>query len=136
MRANDTCEGDVMVELDYTKFDGLLPAVVQDWESGDVLMVAFMNEEAFKLTVETKKATYFSRSRGKLWVKGESSGNEQLVKEIRIDCDADTVLLKVVQKGGAACHLGYKSCFFRKVDGEDLVVTGEPLFDPDEVYKK
>jgi phosphoribosyl-AMP cyclohydrolase len=125
-----------MVELDYTKFDGLLPAVVQDWESGDVLMVAFMNEEAFRHTVETGKATYFSRSRNKLWVKGESSGNEQVVKEIRIDCDEDTVLLKVAQKGGAACHLGYKSCFFRKVEGDTLVVTGEPLFDPDEVYKK
>ena len=101
-----------MEGLDFSKNGGLIPAVVQDWKSGEVLMVGFMNEEAFLHTTKTGKATYFSRSRGKLWVKGESSGNEQLVKEIYTDCDMDTVVLKVEQKGGAACHLGYRSCFF------------------------
>ena len=125
-----------MNDLDFSKFDGLLPAIVQDWETGEVLMVGFMNEEAFAHTVKTGKATYFSRSRQKLWVKGESSGNEQVVKEILTDCDKDTVVLKVVQKGGAACHLGYKSCFFRKLEEGEWKVQGEPLFDPDEVYKK
>ncbi|MCG8473777.1 MAG: phosphoribosyl-AMP cyclohydrolase [Desulfobacterales bacterium] len=125
-----------MKDLDFSKFDGLLPAIAQDWETGEVLMVAFMNEEAFAHTVKTGKATYFSRSRGKLWVKGESSGHEQMVKEIRTDCDKDTVILKVVQRGGAACHLGYRSCFFRKLDGETWIIEGEPLFDPSEVYRK
>lgn len=125
-----------MIKLDFTKFDGLLPAIVQDFDTSEVLMVAFMNEEAYQATLDTGKATYFSRSRNKLWVKGESSGNVQLVKEIRVDCDNDTVLLKVEQIGGAACHLGYKSCFFTKIENGEPVVTGEPLFDPNEVYKK
>lgn len=125
-----------MIKLDFTKFDGLLPAIVQDYETSEVLMVGFMNEEAWNETVSTGKATYYSRSRQKLWVKGESSGNVQLVKEIRVDCDSDTVLLKVEQKGGAACHLGYKSCFFRQVENDSLKVIGEPLFDPNEVYGK
>lgn len=125
-----------MIKLDFSKFEGLLPAIVQDYETAEVLMVAFMNEAAWEKTLETGKATYFSRSRGKLWVKGESSGNEQLVKEIRVDCDNDTVLLKVEQKGGAACHLGYKSCFFTVIENGEPVITGEPLFDPKEVYKK
>jgi phosphoribosyl-AMP cyclohydrolase len=99
-------------------------------------MVAFMNEEAWQATLSTGKATYFSRSRGKLWVKGESSGHVQLVREIRIDCDNDTVLLKVEQVGGAACHLGYKSCFFRKIENGEVLTMGKPLFNPDEVYKK
>lgn len=129
-------EGFKMIKLDFSKFDGLLPAIVQDYESSEVLMVAFMNEEAWNATLETGKATYFSRSRKKLWVKGESSGHVQHVKEIRIDCDNDTVLLKVDQVGGAACHLGYKSCFFRKIEDGDAVTEGEPLFNPDEVYKK
>ncbi|MFA6008851.1 MAG: phosphoribosyl-AMP cyclohydrolase [Desulfobacteraceae bacterium] len=125
-----------MIELDFSKFDGLLPAIVQDAETSEVLMVAFMNEEAWKATLETGKATYYSRSRKKLWVKGESSGHVQHVREIRIDCDNDTVLLKVDQVGGAACHLGYKSCFFRKIENEEAVTVGKPLFDPSEVYKK
>lgn len=125
-----------MVKLDFTKFDGLLPAIVQDYETLEVLMVAFMNEEAWNATLETGKATYFSRSRSKLWVKGESSGNVQLVKEIRVDCDNDTVVLKVEQIGGAACHLGYKSCFFTKIENGEATIIGEPLFDPNEVYKK
>ena len=125
-----------MIKLDFTKFDGLLPAIVQDYETLEVLMVAFMNEEAWNATLETGKATYFSRSRGKLWVKGESSGNVQIVKEVSVDCDNDTVLLKVEQIGGAACHLGYKSCFFTQIDNGESKIIGEPLFDPNEVYKK
>jgi phosphoribosyl-AMP cyclohydrolase len=125
-----------MIKLDFSKFDGLLPAIVQDYETSEVLMVAFMNEEAWKATIDTGKATYWSRSRNKLWVKGESSGHVQHVREIRIDCDNDTVLLKVDQVGGAACHLGYKSCFFRKIQDGEVVTEGEPLFNPDEVYKK
>lgn len=125
-----------MVKLDFTKFDGLLPAIVQDHETLEVLMVAFMNEEAWNATLETGKATYFSRSRSKLWVKGESSGNVQMVREIRVDCDNDTVVLKVEQIGGAACHLGYRSCFFTKIENGEAVIVGEPLFDPNEVYKK
>jgi phosphoribosyl-AMP cyclohydrolase len=129
-------EGSEMIELDFSKFDGLLPAIVQDAETSEVLMVAFMNEEAWNATLETGKATYYSRSRKKLWVKGESSGHVQHVREIRIDCDNDTVLLKVDQVGGAACHLGYKSCFFRKIENQEAVTVGKPLFDPSEVYKK
>lgn len=125
-----------MIKLDFSKFDGLLPAIVQDYSTSEVLMVAFMNEDAWKKTVTTGKATYWSRSRNKLWVKGESSGHVQMVREIRIDCDNDTVLLKVDQVGGAACHLGYKSCFFRIIENGEAVTVGEPLFNPDEVYKK
>ncbi len=125
-----------MIELDFSKFDGLLPAIAQDAETSEVLMVAFMNEEAWKHTLATGTATYWSRSRNKLWVKGESSGHVQHVREIRIDCDNDTVLLKVEQVGGAACHLGYKSCFFRKIENGEAVTVGQPLFNPDEVYKK
>ena len=125
-----------MIELDFSKFDGLLPAIAQDAETGEVLMVAFMNEEAWNATLKTGTATYFSRSRNKLWVKGESSGHVQHVREIRIDCDNDTVLLKVDQVGGAACHLGYKSCFFRKIENGEAVTMAQPLFDPNEVYKK
>ncbi|MBW1940677.1 MAG: phosphoribosyl-AMP cyclohydrolase [Deltaproteobacteria bacterium] len=126
-----------MIKLDFTKMDGLLPAIVQDYETGEVLMLAFMNEEAWKASLSTGKATYYSRSRKKLWVKGETSGNVQLIKEIRFDCDDDTVLLKVEQIGGAACHLGYKSCFFNKVEKDGSVtIVGKPVFDPKEVYKK
>ncbi len=125
-----------MISLDFSKMGGLAPAIVQDYNSGEVLMLAFMNQAAWKHTLDTGKATYYSRSRDKLWVKGESSGNVQLVKEIRVDCDNDTVLLKVEQVGGAACHLGYKSCFFRKLDNGVLKTTATRVFDPDEVYKK
>jgi len=101
-----------------------------------VLMLAYMNREAWEHTRKTAKATYFSRSRNQLWVKGETSGNVQEVREIRLDCDADTVLVKVRQKGGAACHEGYRSCFFRKQVGEDWQVDGTPVFDPQSVYGK
>jgi len=124
-----------MIDLNFEKMNGLVPAVVQDDETGEVLMLAFMNREAWTATLETGNATYYSRSRNKLWVKGESSGNVQKVREIRIDCDDDTVLLKVKQIGGAACHTGYKSCFFRKVENGELKTIGEKIFDPKEVYK-
>ena len=124
-----------MIELNFDKMDGLVPAVVQDNTTGEVLMLAFMNREAWLATLETGKATYYSRSRNKLWVKGETSGHVQQVREIRIDCDDDTVLLKVEQLGGAACHTGYKSCFYRKVENGTVTVTGNRIFDPKEVYK-
>jgi len=125
------------VTLDFEKLDGLVPAVVQDHETGDVLMVGFMNQEAWETTLRTGKATFFSRTRQTLWTKGLTSGNVQLVKEIRIDCDDDTVVLKVEQVGGAACHTGHRSCFYKRVTGnQNIEVVGEPLFDPKEVYKK
>ena len=123
-------------EPDFSKGGGLLPAIVQDAETGEVLMLAYMNEESYAETLRTGRAVYFSRSRGKLWRKGEESGNVQKVQEIRLDCDADTILLKVEQIGGAACHVGYRSCFFRKVTPEGLQIEGRRVFDPDEVYKK
>lgn len=126
-----------MTLLDFDKMgNGLIPAIAQDYQTGDVLMLAYMNETAWNHTLETGKATYYSRSRDTLWVKGLTSGNVQIVKEIRIDCDNDTILLKVKQKGGAACHTGYASCFHKKVTGDTIKIIGEPVFDPKEVYKK
>ncbi len=125
-----------MIKLDFKKTNGLIPAIVQDADTGDVLMMAYMNPEAWEATQATRKATFWSRSRQELWVKGLTSGNVQHVKEIYIDCDNDTVLLKVKQMGGAACHTGYKSCFFRRVEGESLQIVGKPVFDPKEVYKR
>lgn len=120
---------------DFDKGEGLAPAVVQDDRSGEVLMLAYMNEEAWLKTLETGKAHYWSRSRQSLWLKGETSGHVQLVSEIRLDCDNDTILLKVRQVGGAACHAGYSSCFYRKwVDGA-WVTEGERVFDPKDVYR-
>jgi phosphoribosyl-AMP cyclohydrolase len=124
-----------MITLDFEKCGGLIPAIVQDFNTGEVLMLAFMNENAWQETVRTGKATFWSRTRQELWVKGKTSGNVQLVKEIRIDCDNDTVLVKVEQVGGAACHTGYRSCFFKKVEGESVRTVGEKVFDPKEVYK-
>jgi len=126
-----------MIELDFSKSaDGLIPAVAQDWSTGDVLMLAYINQEAWQKTLETGVATYWTRSRKKLWVKGESSGHVQKIKQILVDCDLDTVVFKVEQVGGAACHEGYRSCFFRKVENGRLEVVGERVFDPDEVYGK
>ena len=122
--------------VDFEKSDGLVPAIAQDQLTGEVLMMAYMNREAFDETVRTQRAVYFSRSRNKLWRKGEESGNVQEVKEIFLDCDNDTILLKVHQIGGAACHEGYKSCFFRRLDKDELKVIGERVFDPKQVYKK
>ena len=123
-----------MISLDFKKQDGLVPAVVQDAVSGTVLMLAYMNEEAWRKTLETGKAWFWSRSRNKIWLKGETSGNVQIVKSVHVDCDSDTVLLKVEQKGGAACHEGYETCFFRKVEGSELTIEGRRLFDPKKVY--
>jgi phosphoribosyl-AMP cyclohydrolase len=122
--------------IDFDKAGGLVPAVAQDADTGQVLMLAWMNREAFEETVRTGRAVYFSRSRNKLWRKGEESGHVQLVKGVFVDCDADTVLLKVTQVGGAACHEGYASCFFREFKEGELRVVGEKVFDPKAVYKK
>jgi phosphoribosyl-AMP cyclohydrolase len=122
--------------IDFDKSGGLLPAIAQDADTGQVLMLAWMNREAYEETLRTGRACYFSRSRNRLWRKGEESGHVQEVREVYLDCDADTILLKVHQIGGAACHEGYASCFFRRVAGDQLEVVGERLFDPKKVYKK
>lgn len=123
-----------MLEPDFEKGKGLIPAIVQDSLTGEVLMVAYMNREAWLKTLETGKATYWSRSRNSLWIKGETSGHFQVVKEILVDCDEDTVLLKV-QQTGAACHTGYRSCFYRKVTAGSVEIVGERLVNPEDVYK-
>jgi len=123
--------------LDFDKAGGLVSAIAQDAATGEVLMIAWMNREAFDETVRTRKAVYYSRSRKKLWRKGEESGNVQDVKEIFVDCDNDAILLKVDQIGGAACHEGFKSCFFRRIEADGSLTTqGERVFDPKQVYKK
>ncbi len=121
---------------DFPSDGGLLPAIAQDAETGEVLMMAYMNAESYAETLSTGRAVYYSRSRKKLWRKGEESGNVQLVRAIYVDCDRDTILLQVEQLGGAACHEGYKSCFFRQVTPEGLKVVAQRVFDPAEVYKK
>jgi phosphoribosyl-AMP cyclohydrolase len=123
--------------LDKIKYDanGLVAAVMQDYENGEVLMVAYMNSESLKTTLETGKAHFWSRSRQKFWMKGESSGHTQEIKEVFIDCDGDCLLFKIKQNV-AACHTGFRSCFYRKWDGKKLIETGEKLFDEDDVYKK
>ncbi len=122
---------------DFSKSE-LLPVIAQDDETGDVLMLAYMNEQAYAETLSTGRVCYYSRSRDRLWRKGEESGNVQEVKAIYFDCDADTLLIKVNQIGGAACHEGYRSCFFRQVvpGASDPKVIGERVFDPKQVYKK
>lgn len=125
-----------MISLRFAKGNGLLPAIAQDYKSGEVLMLAYINEEAWQRTLATGKAHYWSRSRNCLWLKGESSHHEQIIKEILVDCDEDTVIFKVEQLGGAACHKGYASCFFRQVAADELRVISEPVFDPAKVYKK
>jgi phosphoribosyl-AMP cyclohydrolase len=131
-----TGELEVGFMLDFDKTGGLVPAIAQDADTGDVLMLAWMNRDAYEETLRTGRACYFSRSRGKLWRKGEESGNVQEVVEVFIDCDADTVLLRVRQIGAAACHEGYRSCFYRKITGDGIQVIGERVFDPKRVYKK
>jgi phosphoribosyl-AMP cyclohydrolase len=125
-----------MIELDFKKMNGLIPAIAQDWKTNEVLMVAFMDKNAWEKTLETGKVNYFSRSRNKAWLKGESSGNFQIVKEIFVGCELDSVLLKIEQIGGAACHEGYKSCFFRKFDKGKIKIIAKRIFDPKEVYGK
>ncbi|HEY6291473.1 MAG TPA: phosphoribosyl-AMP cyclohydrolase [Terriglobia bacterium] len=122
------------MNLDFSKLDGLVAAVIQDHSSGRVLMVGFMNEDAFRQTVETGYATFYSRSRGRLWMKGETSGHRLLVKEISTDCDRDAVLLKVEALGPGVCHEGYQSCFFRRLDHGQWVMSEPRAFDPEAVY--
>ncbi|PIN93576.1 phosphoribosyl-AMP cyclohydrolase [Candidatus Pacearchaeota archaeon CG10_big_fil_rev_8_21_14_0_10_31_24] len=124
------------IKLDFDKLGGLIPAIVQDEKTNEILMLAFMNEESWNKTLQTKKAHYYSRSRNKLWMKGEESGNIQEVKDILIDCDEDTILIKVNQIGNAACHTGHVSCFFRKLKGTEFEVEGVKLFNPEEKYGK
>jgi len=125
-----------MVKLDFSKSsDGLIPAIAQDYKTGEVLMLAYINEESWAETLKSGYATYWTRSRQKLWKKGESSGNLQEVKEILVDCDEDTVVFKVNQIGDAACHVGYRSCFYRKVEGDQLITVGKKVFNPEDVYK-
>ena len=122
--------------IDFDKSGGLVPAIAQDAATGEVLMLAWMNREAYEETLRTGRAVYFSRSRNKLWRKGEESGHVQQVLGVYVDCDADTVLLKVHQVGGAACHEGYASCFFRRITPTGVETVGERLFDPAQVYHK
>jgi phosphoribosyl-AMP cyclohydrolase len=125
-----------MFDPDFNKGGGILPAIVQDDETGEVLMLAYMNRDAWLKTLDTGRATFWSRSRNVLWLKGETSGHFQLVREVRMDCDDDTILLKVHQLGGAACHTGYRSCFYRKLVNGVVENTGVRIFDPEDVYKK
>ena len=121
---------------DFSRPDGLITAVAQDLATGEVLMVAHMNRAAWEETLATGSAVYYSRSRGRLWHKGEVSGNVQHIRSVRVDCDGDAVLLLVDQIGGAACHEGYASCFFREATPDGLKTIAERVFDPDEVYGK
>ncbi|MBW1838813.1 MAG: phosphoribosyl-AMP cyclohydrolase [Deltaproteobacteria bacterium] len=123
--------------LDEIKFDnrGLVPAIIQDYKNGEILMLAYMNRESLQKTLSSGKTHFWSRSRQKLWLKGESSGHIQEVKEMFVDCDMDAVVFKVDQKV-AACHTGYRSCFYRKLEGEDFTVVGEKVFEEGAVYKK
>jgi phosphoribosyl-AMP cyclohydrolase len=122
------------LSIDFAKGGGMLPAIIQDWKTGEVLMVGYMSPDSWAKTLETGKACFWSRSRKKLWTKGESSGNFQIVKEVYLDCDNDALLLKIEQVGGAACHTGYRSCFYRQVVDGQLITIGERVFDPKEVY--
>lgn len=114
--------------------EGLVPAIAQDADNGDILMMAWMNRESLRLTVEEGQAVYWSRSRGKLWRKGESSGHQQVIRDIRLDCDADVILLKVEQKGGIACHTGRRSCFYQRLDNGQWVSAEPVIKDPDAIY--
>jgi phosphoribosyl-AMP cyclohydrolase len=122
------------MELDFSKLDGLVAAVIQDWKTGRVLMVGFMNDESFRKTVETGNAVFYSRSRNKLWLKGETSGHKLVVKEILTDCDRDAVLLKCEALGPGVCHEGYESCFFRQLDNGEWKITDTRAYDPTVVY--
>ena len=122
------------MDLDFSKTDGLVTAVIQDHYSGRVLMVGFMNQEAFRKTVESGFATFYSRSRQKLWMKGESSGHRLVVKEIATDCDNDAVLVRVKPLGPGVCHNGYQSCFYRRLEAGRWVESEPPSYDPKKVY--
>jgi len=122
-------------KIDFEKSNGIIPVIIQDFKSGDVLMLAYMNKNAFELTQSSGYAHYWSRSKNRIWKKGESSGNLQIIKEIFLDCDSDTILLKVNQIGDAACHEGYRSCFYRKIAGDTFTIEATPIFNPSEIYK-
>ena len=121
-------------QIDFDKQGGLVPVIAQDDETGDVLMMAYMNSEALAESLRTGRVCYYSRSRDRLWRKGEESGHVQQIRSVHVDCDADTLLFRITQVGGAACHKGYRSCFFRKVEDGTLAVSAEPVFDPSKVY--
>lgn len=125
-----------MIDLDFEKSDGLIPAIAQDYLTKEILMQAYINKEAWELTLKNNVAVYYSRSRKSLWKKGETSGNVQKIKEIKVDCDLDSVIFLVEQIGDAACHKGYRSCYYRSVKNNDLEITGDLIFDPKVVYKK
>jgi phosphoribosyl-AMP cyclohydrolase len=126
-----------MVELDFEKGKGLLPAIVQEFRTGKVLMLAYINRASWEKTLKTGEAHYWSRSRREIWHKGGTSGNVQKIKEIYVDCDSDTVLFKVEQIGGAACHTGYETCFHKQVGRDrEIIIVGEKFFDPERVYGK
>jgi phosphoribosyl-AMP cyclohydrolase len=127
--------GAVLQQLNWNE-QGLVPAIAQDWQTGEVLMLAWMNRDALRLTIDEGRAVYWSRSRQALWRKGETSGHVQHLKELRIDCDADTVLMKVEQVGGVACHTGRRSCFFQQLDKGAWRITDEVLKDPGDMYGK
>ncbi len=125
-----------MIEIDFKKGNGLIPVIIQDASTHEVLMLGYMNQEAWEETLRTKRASFWSRSRKKLWIKGETSGHFQEIREIYLDCDGDTLLLKVNQIGGAACHTGFRSCFHRQYEEDGWKVIGKRIFDPKEVYGK
>ena len=125
-----------MIEIDFKKGDGLIPVIVQDVSTNEVLMLGYMNREAWEKTLTTKRSTFWSRTNKRLWLKGETSGHYQEIKEIYLDCDGDTLLLKVNQVGGAACHTGFRSCFHRRYEKGEWKIIGEKIFDPKEVYGK
>ena len=125
------------MELDFEKEGGLIPAIVQDDKNGEILMLGFMNREAYDLTRKTGFVTFFSRSRKKLWTKGETSGQKLILRDLRTDCDLDALLVRVELDGGAVCHEGYRSCFFRRLDANgDATVVAERVFTPEELYGK
>ncbi len=124
-----------MIKLDFKKSNGLIPAIIQDYKSGEVLMLGFISPESWEKSLDDGEVVYFSRTRERLWKKGETSGHVQKIKEIYVDCDSDAILIKVDQIGGAACHTGHRSCFYRRVSGDKLIEEGDLIFDPKEVYK-
>ena len=121
-------------QIDFDKQGGLVPVIAQDDETGDVLMMAYMNPEALAESLRTGRVCYYSRSRDRLWRKGEESGHVQQIRSVHVDCDADTLLVRITQVGGAACHKGYRSCFFKTVENGKLTIAAEPVFDPSKVY--
>ena len=124
------------IELDFAKSGGLIPAIAQEYQTNEVLMMAYINAESWAETLKSGYATYFSRSRNQLWKKGESSGHLQVVKEILVDCDCDTVIFKIEQLGPGACHTGHRSCFYRRVKDNALVEVEATVFDAEKVYSK